>query len=175
MTDQHVGARRLGQDAVGLNEHVVADDRHVPSARHARNVGPGILMLDLQVVADGIDNQVSLDQSGHERRASVRVAQVHSGTGADDRVAADDPVPGRALGRNPIRLLIVAVPADDEVLQRDVMRRARLLLRFDGVDRQVVPLQHEVDILSVQAIRRPGPGRVSPDVERRAWFSRHSF
>ncbi len=104
----------------------------------------GVLMLDLQVVADRVDDHVPLDQAGDERCAAVGVAQVHSGAGPDDRVAADDPVPRRALGRDADRLLIVAVPADDEILQRDVVRRARLFLRLHGVDRKVVALQHEV-------------------------------
>ena len=101
-------------------------------------------MLDLQVVPYCVDDQVALDQSGHEGRVSVGVAQVHSGARAEDRVVAENPVPCRALGRNADGLLIVAMAAYHEVFQGNVMRPAGIPLRLHRIDRQVAALEHQV-------------------------------
>ena len=103
-----------------------------------------MLVLDLQVVSDRVDDQVALDQPGDERRVAVRIAQVHPGAGAEDRDAPDHPVPGRALGRDADRLLVVAVTANDEVFERDVVRPAGVALGLHRVDRQIAAFEHEV-------------------------------
>ena len=125
VADERRWARGLsGEPAFGLAKtlwRMIGDAR---ARRHARQVGPRELVLDLQVVPDRVDDDVALDQPRDERRAAVGIAEVHTRAGADDRDASDHPVPGRALGRDADDLLVVAVTADDEVLERDVVRRA---------------------------------------------------
>ena len=112
--------------------------------RQAGNIGPGKLVLDLKVVSDRVDDEAALDQPGNEGGAAVRIAQVDPRARPDDRHLADHPVPGRALGRDADGLLVVAVTTDDEIFQRDVVRRAGLPLGLHGIHRDVVAFQHQI-------------------------------
>jgi len=125
MPDQQVGPGHAAGGAVArLGENVVADHRALRRRRHAGHCGAVDLVLDLDVVADRFADQVALDQAGDERARAVRVAEVHAGAGADDRIAADRPVPGGRTHRGDSDdLLVAADAADHQVLQRDVMRR----------------------------------------------------
>jgi hypothetical protein len=99
----------------------VPNDRRLWSLRHAEEVWATQLVFDLHAISKGIEDEIVFDDSGNEGAAAVRVAKIDPGPGTDGRFAPDDPIPGRGLGRDPVRLLEGA-SADYKIsIQDDVM------------------------------------------------------
>src|SRR5205085_2521011 len=102
-------------------EDVMADDRAARTLRHAIDLGAGFLMLDLDVVADSVDDEVVFDQAGDERRAAIGITEIHSAAGAFDHAVSYHPVPGRTLGRDAVDLLVGVVALYQQIIERDVV------------------------------------------------------
>src|SRR6185312_2779475 len=91
---QEVGAGVVARRGfVALAQHVVADHGARGAPGQTGSARSCVLVLDLNVVAARVEDQVALDDSGYERLRAVGVAQVQSRAGANDRVAADRPSP----------------------------------------------------------------------------------
>ena len=85
--------------------------------------GRDLLIFDFQVIADGVLDQVILDQPRDKRLGPVRIPEIDTGPRAENPVVADDPAPGRRLGRDPIRLLIAILTHERVALDADVMHQ----------------------------------------------------
>jgi hypothetical protein len=90
-------------------------------------------VLDLHVVADRVLDAVAFDETRHERSAAVGVAEVETGARVADHVVADDPVPGRCLGRDGVEGLVGIEAGDFEVLERHVVGELARALGHDAV------------------------------------------
>jgi hypothetical protein len=79
------------------------------------------LIFDLHAIPEGIEDEIVFDDPGDERAAAVAVPEIDPGPGTDDHIPPDDPIPGRCLGRDPVRLLEGAGADYQVTIQDDVM------------------------------------------------------
>ncbi len=130
VSDQQVGAGVVARGRiVTLAQDVIANDRARGAFGQPGPPRSRVLVLDLNVVAARVEDQVALDDSGDEGLRTIGVAQVQSRAGAHDCVAADHPVPRGSLGGDRHVLLAGAVVNDPQVFQDDV---AAFFSRVDG-------------------------------------------
>ena len=90
--------------------------------RHAGKGRAISLVFDLHAISERIEDEIVFDDPGDEGAAAVAVPQIDPGPGTDDRIAPDDPIPGRGLGRDPIRLLEAPGAGYEISIEHDVMR-----------------------------------------------------
>ena len=121
--DQQVRPVASGRGTVVLDEYVVADNCRLRSLGHAGKSGASPLKFDLHAITDRIQNQIVLYDPGDKGLAAVGISEIERRACSDDRVAADDPIPGRSIGRDPIVLLIGPGADDQVIVEHDVMRR----------------------------------------------------
>src|SRR4051812_26447392 len=98
----------------------MADDRRARRRDADRGIAAE-LVLELGVVAQGAVHEIVLDQRIGELDLASGVAEVHPRARAGDRIAADDPVPGRALGADAYKLLILVEVLEAQPLDQDVV------------------------------------------------------
>src|SRR5690606_15184286 len=91
--DEHVGPVAVRAGRVVFDEDVVPDQGAAGLRRDARRVGARLLVFDLHAVADGVLDEVVLDDAPDEGGGTVRVAEVEAGAAVLDEVAPDGPVP----------------------------------------------------------------------------------
>ncbi|MDV7391139.1 hypothetical protein RZS08_07295, partial [Arthrospira platensis SPKY1] len=145
VTEQDVGASVFAAGgAGGFIEGVETDDGLLGRGGEAGPFGAGTLMLDLQVVAEGVFDAVALDQAGDERSAAVGIAEIHSGPGLADVVVADDPVPRRGLGGDAVEALRGVIAEDAQVFERDVVRVAAAPLGDHTMAARALAVQGQV-------------------------------
>ena len=104
-SDQQVRPVAIGRQVVVLDENVIPNDRRLRSLRHPRKGRSINLVFDFHAISEGIEDEIVFDDPGDEGAAAVRVAEIDPGPGTNDRIAPDDPIPGRGFGRDPVALL----------------------------------------------------------------------
>ena len=97
MAQQDIGARLRAGDGVGLGKHVVPNHRVVAIRIFGRARG---LMLDLQVVTQGVHDPVGFDDAADEGIRAIGIAEVHAGADPLDAVPSDHPPQYRTFGGN---------------------------------------------------------------------------
>ena len=153
MPNQYVGPCHLaGRTALGFTENIVTNDCRARPIGHVRQHWTCPLMLDLQVVPLGVDNQVMFDQPGYKWRPPIRIPEVQAGSSAFDHAVANHPAPGRTSGRNCNCLLIIAMSEDMESIQNDVVRPIGVPLAFQSIHRQVAAIEIEIPKCDVTGI-----------------------
>lgn len=86
--------------ALAFNQDIMPDDSLVRLAVQARRRGIGLLPFDLEVVTDGIDDDIIFDDTIDDRKSAIRIIEIHPGAGTDDLILTYGPIPGRTFGRN---------------------------------------------------------------------------
>jgi len=113
--------------------------------RHVGKCWTVELVFDLHAIAEGIEDKIVFDDTGDKGPAAVVVPEINPGSGAYDRIAPDYPIPGRCLGRDPVRLLIGADTDYQVSIQDDVMGdTVRRVLSLDPIASETEAVDGEV-------------------------------